>query len=165
MQTTTYGKPPPVRCSALTRSVVGVNELDMQMHIKQHVITSVNIFKTTISDYLSSSIQYLNYSNLQLIAFFPPHTIRDFVRAWVTSLSVEVSRSKATMRHLWCCRLERRQNERKKLFFFAVYVREREREGWRKSNQYTGALPFQNNVSHAIWDGEGSIYDDKVDLK
>lgn len=44
-------------------------------------------------------------------------------------------------------------------------VLEKEREGGRKSNQYTGALPFQNNVSQAIWDGEGSIYDDKVDLK
>lgn len=38
------------------------------------------------------------------------------------------------------------------LFFFAVCVGEREgeREGGRKSNQYTGALPFQNNVSQAI---------------
>lgn len=59
-----------------------------------------------------------------------------------------------------------------KLFFFAVCVREREkreerreREGGRKSNQYTGALSFQNNVLQAIWDGKGSIYDDKVDLK
>lgn len=59
--------------------------------------------------------------------------------------------------------------EIKTIFFFAVCVIEREREegreGGRKSNQYTGALPFQNNVSQAIWDGEGSIYGDKVDLK